>query len=95
VKSVRRKASSFAQPYNRKLAIGNGDNKTSNAEEPLVKVGTRCVRMVGDSMWVPAEAVYLQLRLCVEAHCGAGGHRGYIATLIAIKEYMNWVEMEK
>jgi hypothetical protein len=76
--------------YNhRKLAIGNGDKKTSNAEEPPVKVGIRGVLMVGDSMWVPTKAVDLQLRLCVEAHCGAGGHRGYKATLIAIKEYVN------
>jgi hypothetical protein len=78
-----------------KLAIGNGDKKTSNAEEQPVKVGTRGVRMVGDSMWVPAKAVDLQLRLCVEAHCGAGGHRGYNATLIAIEEYVNWVDMDK
>jgi Integrase core domain/Integrase zinc binding domain len=82
--------------YNhRKLSIGNGDKKTSNAEEPPVKVGTRGVRMVGDSMWVPAKAVDLQLSLCVEAHCGAGGHRGYKETLIAIKEYVTWVDMEK
>jgi hypothetical protein len=50
-----------------KLAIGNGDKKTSNAEEQPAKVGTRGVRMVGDSMWVPAKAVDLQLSLCVEA----------------------------
>jgi hypothetical protein len=44
--------------YNhRKLAIGNGDKKTSNAEEPPVKVGNRGVRMVGDSMWFPVGAL--------------------------------------
>jgi hypothetical protein len=36
-------------------------------------------------IWIPTNAVSMQVRLCVIAHCGRGGHRGHQVTLSVIK----------
>jgi hypothetical protein len=33
-------------------------------------------RLVSDQVWIPAAAHDLQLRICIVAHTGPGGHRG-------------------
>ena len=46
-------------------------------------------------IWIPNGDINLQLRLCVIAHSGAAGHRGYEATLKVLKEVVFWPSMEK
>jgi RNase H-like domain found in reverse transcriptase/Integrase zinc binding domain len=43
--------------------------------------------------WIPIDAVELQLRLCILAHTGAGGHRGVDRTFTAISAYFFWTTM--
>jgi Integrase zinc binding domain len=38
-------------------------------------------------IWIPTNAVSMQVRLCVIAHCGRGGHRGHQVTLSAIQDH--------
>jgi hypothetical protein len=38
-------------------------------------------------IWIPTNAVSMQVRLCVIAHCGPGGHRGHQLTLSAIQDH--------
>jgi hypothetical protein len=44
-------------------------------------------------IWIPANAVSMQVRLCVIAHCGRGGHRGHQVTLTAIQYQYYWKGM--
>jgi hypothetical protein len=37
----------------------------------------------------------MQVRLCVIAHCGRGGHRGHQVTLSAIQDHYYWKAMSK
>jgi hypothetical protein len=43
-------------------------------------------------IWIPTNAVSIQVRLCVIAHCGRGGHRGHQVTLSAIQDHYSWKE---
>jgi Integrase zinc binding domain len=45
--------------------------------------------------WIPIDAVDLQLRLCILAHTGAGGHRGVDCTFTAISAYFFWTTMRR
>ena len=45
------------------------------------------------AVWIPADAVNLQLRLCIIGHCGRGGHRGVTTTLKNICEHFFWRTM--
>jgi hypothetical protein len=85
----------IAEYEQRKKALGNSDKSTRLSEEPPEAVGARGLRVVDGVIWIPAKSVDLQLRLCVEAHCGAGGHRGYNATFSVIKAYVFWRMMAK
>jgi Integrase zinc binding domain len=38
-------------------------------------------------IWIPTNAVSMQIRLCVIAHCDRGGHRGHQETLSTIKDH--------
>jgi RNase H-like domain found in reverse transcriptase/Integrase core domain/Integrase zinc binding domain len=40
--------------------------------------------------WIPIDAVELQLRLCILARTGAGGHRGVASTFTALSAYFFW-----
>ena len=44
-------------------------------------------KLINGSIYIPADAHHLQLRICVVGHCGRGGHRGSESTILAIKEY--------
>jgi Integrase core domain/Integrase zinc binding domain len=46
-------------------------------------------------IWIPTNAVSMQVRLCVIAHCGRGGHRGHQVTLTAIQDHYYWKGMSK
>jgi hypothetical protein len=67
-----------------KAAAYNSDLK----EVPLKKRGANGL-LVNEQgkIWIPTNAVSMQVRLCVIAHCGRGGHRGHQVTLSAIKEH--------
>lgn len=47
-------------------------------------------RNPNNAVWVPDEAADLQLRLCIIAHCGPGGHRGSSATEHDLRKYYFW-----
>jgi hypothetical protein len=46
-------------------------------------------------IWIHTNAVSMQIRLCVIAHCGRGGHRGHQVTLSAIKDHYYWTGTSK
>jgi hypothetical protein len=41
-------------------------------------------------VWIPADANDLQLRICIVAHTGPGGHRGRTATTDYIRAIFSW-----
>ena len=43
--------------------------------------------------WIPSTETTLQVRLCIIAHCGRGGHRGSDTTLRHIAEHYVWKNM--
>jgi Integrase zinc binding domain len=47
------------------------------------------------NIWIPTNAVCMQVRLCVIAHCGRGRHRGHQVTLSAIQDQYYWRDMSK
>jgi Integrase core domain/Integrase zinc binding domain len=75
-----------------KAAARNPDLK----EVPPTKRGTNGL-LVNDQgkIWIPTNAVSMQVRLCVIAHCGRGGHRSYQVTLSAIQDHCYWKCMSK
>jgi Integrase core domain/Integrase zinc binding domain len=46
-------------------------------------------------IWIPTNAVSMQIRLCVIAHCGRAGHRGHQVTLTGIQDHYYWKGMSK
>jgi hypothetical protein len=38
-------------------------------------------------IWIPTNAVSMQVRLCVIARCGLAGHRGHQVTLTVIQDH--------
>jgi Integrase zinc binding domain len=75
-----------------KAAARNPDLK----EVPPTKRGANGL-LVNDQgeIWIPTNAVSMQVRLCVIAHCGRGGHRGHQLTLTAIQDHYYWKGMSK
>ena len=47
------------------------------------------------TIWIPLEDKGLQLRLCVVAHSGAAGHRGFDATLQVLQSVVWWKTMRE
>jgi len=45
-------------------------------------------------LYIPPNDEELQLRICVAAHCGMGGHRGYTATSAIVKEHVHWPTLD-
>ena len=43
-----------------------------------------------NSIWIPASATDLQLRLCITAHTGPAGHRGMDATYRTLRDAYYW-----
>jgi hypothetical protein len=37
--------------------------------------------------WIPSDACDLQMRICIVAHTGIGGHKGYRSTLGTIRQF--------
>lgn len=71
-----------------KSAIENGD------EAPAAKNTQGLFVNETEKVWIPAQDAELQLRMCVAAHCGRGGHRGYETTHSNIAEAVYWETME-
>ena len=46
------------------------------------------------AVWIPEDAVEVQLRLCIIGNCGRGGHRGVNTTLKNISEHFFWQTMQ-
>jgi hypothetical protein len=46
-----------------------------------------------NAVWIPSEASDMQLRICIVAHTGIGGHRGFKATLDTIQSKFSWHTM--
>jgi RNase H-like domain found in reverse transcriptase/Reverse transcriptase (RNA-dependent DNA polymerase)/Integrase zinc binding domain/Chromo (CHRromatin Organisation MOdifier) domain len=65
-----------------------------NKEQAPDKRGAYGLRVTEQgAMWIPSEAVDLQLRLLVTAHCGAAGHRGHDATFDTLAQRVHWNTM--
>jgi RNase H-like domain found in reverse transcriptase/Integrase zinc binding domain len=71
----------------RKAAARNPDLK----EVPPTKRGAHGL-LINDQgkVWIPTNAVSMQVRLCVIAHCGRAGHRGHQVTLTGINYHYYW-----
>nr|CCA22183.1 AlNc14C147G7406 [Albugo laibachii Nc14] len=41
-------------------------------------------------IWIPDDAINLQPRLCVVAHAGPAGHRGFLTTLARLSRHVLW-----
>ena len=46
------------------------------------------------AVWIPHNAINIQLRICVIGHCGRGGHRGGDITIKNIQEQFVWQGMK-
>jgi len=67
-------------------AIAKGNEEAPSATR-------RSLRVTDGAVWIPKYAVSLQLRICVIAHCGRGGHRGLAATFENIRPHFFWKNM--
>jgi Integrase zinc binding domain len=47
-------------------------------------------RSPSGQVWIPAAAQDLQLRVCIVAHTGPGGHRGIDTTTSSIGQFFTW-----
>jgi Integrase zinc binding domain len=47
------------------------------------------------SVWIPGTAVDMQIRLCIVAHYGRGGHRGASTTCTVLARYFPWSTLGK
>ena len=45
---------------------------------------------IDGTMWIPSEFVQLKTRICIVAHCGLGGHRGFDSTWAALAARFVW-----
>jgi hypothetical protein len=52
-------------------------------------------RTTVDKVWIPADACDLQLHICIVAHTGIGGHRGYRTTRDAISRVFSWRTLDR
>jgi hypothetical protein len=71
------------------LGVQKGTARNPDPKEvPPSKGGTHGL-LVNDQgkIWIPTNALSMQVRLCVIAHCGPGGHRGHQVTLSAIQDH--------
>jgi hypothetical protein len=55
-----------------------------------ILVDNELYRTPSGQVWIPPEAQDLQLRICVVAHTGHGGHRGLTTTTESIKAVFFW-----
>ena len=76
---------------------------TSQAKSPPAPgTGWKQQQEGSDTVWkndsgmyyIPDDDEELQLRICVAAHCGLGGHRGLTSTMQIIKSKVSWSTME-
>jgi Integrase zinc binding domain len=77
-----------------KAAARNPDLK----EVPPTKRGAHgLLNLINDQgkIWIPTNAVSIQVRLFVIAHCGRAGHRGHQVTLTGIQDHYYWKGMSK
>jgi Integrase zinc binding domain len=64
-------------------------------QEPVTTPASDGLRRVSTGqIWIPSMASDLQLRICIVAHTGLGGHRGYVTTSNAIKYEFTWLSLE-
>ncbi|KAE9083679.1 hypothetical protein PF006_g26638 [Phytophthora fragariae] len=66
------------------------------SQPPLCWSDDRQLFLLADErVWIPDDAVELQLRLCVVAHAGAAGHRGAKTTAKALEDLFSWRSLRK
>lgn len=56
----------------------------------MVSISASDAFSLNGKIWIPEDAVDLQLALLTIAHCGAMGHRGVIATRTGLMEIFTW-----
>ena len=79
----------YPPPESRSLEYSKQAHATINAQK--LKLWTTGKGQI----YVPDEDEELQLRIMVAAHCGLGGHRGYLTTCNVIKSKMIWTTVDE
>jgi Integrase zinc binding domain len=78
--------SEFEWPY-----VSAARSSQANACTPPIGFEAResdsIIASSSGAAWIPTDSVELQLRLCILAHTGSGGHRGVASTFTALSEY--------
>jgi RNase H-like domain found in reverse transcriptase/Reverse transcriptase (RNA-dependent DNA polymerase)/Integrase zinc binding domain/Integrase core domain len=88
---------SFVWPTAREIRLLQDASLTQNgsyfdapaAERPTL-VDKELYRTPGGQVWIPPESIELQLRICIVAHSGHGGHRGRLPTTNSITALFYW-----
>lgn len=62
---------------------------------PTVELSTETFCTKDGAYWIPDEAEDFQVRVCIAAHTGAGGHRGAASTTTAVKKIFWWSTMSE
>lgn len=57
-----------------------GDNMVAQDDDAVWNESRRLALTSAGRIWIPADAIELQQRLCVVSHAGASGYRGVKAT---------------
>jgi RNase H-like domain found in reverse transcriptase/Integrase zinc binding domain/Chromo (CHRromatin Organisation MOdifier) domain len=73
-----------------KAAMKRGKETPPNAQ------GVHGLRLMKPGViWIPSDAAHLQLRLCVVAHCGRAGHRGFDPTMANLLAAYSWTTIQQ
>ena len=83
-------SSKFVWPNLGDIQISQQKNLREMRNFMLVRGSDNVWRTVKSKLWIPNADKDIQIRLCIVAHCGAAGHRGFDATLQALKEIVWW-----
>ncbi|KAF0735458.1 hypothetical protein Ae201684P_022368 [Aphanomyces euteiches] len=68
------------------LQRAHPDRETMSTRDETLK----CFVAPASKIWIPDDAIDLQVRVCVVAHAGAAGHRRIDATTASVEEMFEW-----
>jgi hypothetical protein len=80
----------FVWPTLEDIQISQVKHSKDHSTVTLVRGSDNIWRTIESKLWIPISDKALQIRLCIVAHCGTAGHRGYDATLLALEEVVYW-----
>ena len=91
--SILQEDSNFDFPDAQKIFEAQSKGKDIPPDAKLAE--DMVLRLANGKIWIPDEDKELQMRLCVIAHCAAGGHRGAHATATALADTYQWSNMRR